>query len=78
MAKSEPNPSRAENVLAFMAAGVIGVSLLTMLIALLSRLFNVNPWPILTQIPLIGLPFGFVIILVLLFVSMRRRSREKN
>jgi hypothetical protein len=49
-----------------------------MLIALLSRLFNVNPWPILTQIPLIGLPFGFVIILVLLFVSMRRRSREKN
>jgi divalent metal cation (Fe/Co/Zn/Cd) transporter len=78
MAKSESNPSRIENILAFMAAGVIGASLLTMLIALLSRLFNVNPWPILTQIPLIGLPFGFVIILVLLFVSMRRRSRENK
>jgi hypothetical protein len=49
-----------------------------MLAALLTRLFNVNPWAILTQIPLIGLPFGFVIILVLLFVSMRRRSRENK
>jgi F0F1-type ATP synthase assembly protein I len=78
MAKSESNPSRAENILAFMAAGVIGVSLLTMLVALLSRLFNVNPWPILTQIPLIGLPFGFLIIVALLIVSMRRRSRENK
>jgi hypothetical protein len=76
MAKSETNPSRLENVLAFMAAGVIGVSLITMLVALLLRLFNQNPWAVLTQIPLIGLPFGFVIILALLFVSMRRRSRE--
>jgi hypothetical protein len=77
MAKSESTPSRAENILAFMAAGVVGVSLLTMLVALLLRLFNMNPWAILTQIPLIGLPFGFVIILALLFVSMRRRSRDK-
>lgn len=78
MAKTESTPSRLESILAFMAAGVIGVSLLTMLVALLSRLLNVNPWPILTQIPLIGLPFGFVIILVLLFVSMRRRTRENK
>lgn len=78
MAKNESNPTRLENILAFMAAGVIGVSLVTMLAALLTRLFNVNPWAILTQIPLVGLPFGFVIILVLLFVSMRRRSRENK
>ena len=78
MAKTESTPSRLESILAFMAAGVIGVSLLTMLVALLSRLLNVNPWPILTQIPLIGLPFGFVIILVLLLVSMRRRTRENK
>jgi hypothetical protein len=78
MAKTESNPSRAESILAFMAAGVIGVSLLTMLVALLLRLFNVNPWAVLTQIPLIGLPFGFIIILVLLIVSMRRRSRENK
>ena len=78
MAKNESNPSRAESVLAFMAAGVIGLSLLTMLVALLLRLFNVNPWAVMTQIPLIGLPFGFVLILALLFVSMRRRSRENK
>jgi hypothetical protein len=78
MAKNESTPSRLESVLAFMAAGVIGLSLVTMLVALLTRLFNGNPWPVLTQIPLIGLPFGFVIILVLLFVSMRRRSRENK
>jgi F0F1-type ATP synthase assembly protein I len=78
MAKNESNPSRLESILAFMAAGVIGLSLITMLVALLTRLFNGNPWAVLTQIPLIGLPVGFVIILVLLFVSMRRRSRENK
>jgi hypothetical protein len=78
MANSESTPSRLENILAFMAAGVIGLSLVTMLAGLLTRLIGANPWAILTQIPLIGLPFGFVLILVLLFVSMRRRSRENR
>lgn len=78
MAKSESTPSRAENVLAFMVAGVIGVSLLTMLVALLTRLFGANPWPILTQIPLIGLPFGFILIMILLFLSIRRRARDNR
>jgi cation transporter-like permease len=78
MANSESTPSRLENILAIMAAGVIGLSLVTMLAGLLTRLIGANPWAILTQIPLIGLPFGFVLILVLLFVSMRRRSRENR
>jgi len=78
MSKTEPTPSRLESILAFMAAGVIGLSLVTMLAALLIRLFNGSPWPLLTQIPLIGLPIGFVLILVLLFVSMRRRSRDNK
>lgn len=78
MAKSEDKQNRVENVLAFMAAGVIGVSLLAMLAALLIRLIFGNPWAVLSQLPLIGLPFGFVLILVLLFVSMRRRARENR
>lgn len=78
MAKSEQNQNRLENTLAFMAAGVVGVSLVSMLVALLLRLVNVNPWAVLSQLPLIGLPFGFILILVLLFVSMRRRSRENR
>lgn len=78
MAKSEQNQNRLENTLAFMAAGVVGVSLVSMLVALLLRLVNVNPWAVLSQLPLIGLPFGFILILVLLFVSMRRRNRENR
>jgi F0F1-type ATP synthase assembly protein I len=76
MAKSENNPNRLESVLAFMAAGVVGVSLLAMLAALLIRLVGGQPWAFLAQLPLIGLPFGFVLIITLLVVSMVRRSRE--
>lgn len=76
MAKSENDQNRLESVLAFMAAGVIGVSLLTMLAALLTRLFGGQPWAVLAQLPLIGLPFGFILIITLLVVSLRRRSRE--
>jgi F0F1-type ATP synthase assembly protein I len=76
MAKSEENQNRLESVLAFMAAGVVGVSLVTMLIALLVRLFGGQPWAVMTQLPLIGLPIGFLIIISLLVVSMIRRSRE--
>lgn len=76
MAKSEENQNRLESVLAFMAAGVVGVSLVTMLIALLVRLFGGQPWAVMTQLPLVGLPIGFLIIISLLVVSMIRRSRE--
>ena len=76
MPKPENNQSRIESVLAFMAAGVIGVSLLTMLAALLTRLVGGQPWAVLAQLPLIGLPFGFLLIITLLLVSLRRRSRE--
>lgn len=78
MSNSQQSPSRLESVLAFMSAGVVGVSLLTMLAALLTRLLGGNPWAILLQLPLIGLPFGFVLIIALLIVSMRRRARENR
>jgi F0F1-type ATP synthase assembly protein I len=76
MAKSDKNQNRLESILAFMAAGVVGVSLISMIIALLTRLFGVQPWAFLAQLPLIGLPFGFVLIIALLVTSMIRRSRE--
>jgi hypothetical protein len=59
-----------------MSVGVIGLSLLSMVVALLARLFANGAWPIFTQIPLIGLPFGFVLVLTLLIVSLIRRSKE--
>ena len=76
MAKSDKNKNRLESILAFMAAGVVGVSLISMIIALLTRLFGAQPWAFLAQLPLIGLPFGFVLIIALLVTSMIRRSRE--
>jgi cation transporter-like permease len=76
MANSEKNENRAESVLAVMAASVVAVSILAMIVALLTRLFGGQPWAILTQLPLVGLPFAFVLIIALLIASMRRRSRK--
>jgi len=76
MAKSDKNQNRLESILAFIAAGVIAVSLISMIIALLTRLFGAQPWAFLAQLPLIGLPVGFLLIIALLITSMIRRSRE--
>ena len=76
MAKSDTTQNRLESILAFMAAGVVAVSLISMIIALLTRLFGAQPWAFLAQLPLIGLPVGFVLIIALLVTSMIRRSRE--
>jgi len=70
---------RIENILAYMAAGVIAVSLLSMFIALVSKFLGVDEMPaILAQLPLIGLPFGFILVMTLLAVSISRRSRENR
>ncbi|CAB4695551.1 MAG: hypothetical protein F2660_06170 [Actinobacteria bacterium] len=76
MPNSEKNENRVESVLAVMAASVVAVSLLAMIVALLTRLFGGQPWAILTQLPLVGLPFAFVLIIALLITSLRRRSRK--
>jgi hypothetical protein len=33
---------------------------------------------IFAQIPLLGLPFGFVLVMVLLFLAIRRKGRENK
>ncbi len=86
MAKSQKDSSgnrsgiaRAERILAFMAIGVIGISLLSMFVALITALLGVREnLAILAQIPLLGLPFGFVLVLVLLVTSLIRRSKENR
>lgn len=76
MANSEKNENRVETVLAVVAASVVAVSLLAMIVALLTRLFGGQPWAILTQLPLVGLPLAFMLIIALLITSLRRRSRN--
>jgi len=75
-----PNPpSRFENILAYMAIGVIGTSLLAMFLGLLAQLFfNFAPefLGIVMAIPFVGLPIGFVLVLTLLLVNLRRRAKN--
>lgn len=65
-----------------MIAGVIGLSVLaffSIIIATWSGFdrtdFGAGLWPIITMIPLMGLPLGFVLIIALLVVSTRRRRQ---
>ena len=76
MAKNN-NPRRLEQVLGGMAVGVIGLSILALLTTLLMVFLGVDNLPvILAQLPLIGLPVGFLIIISMLVAAIIRRSRE--
>ena len=76
MAKNN-NPRRLEQVLGGMAVGVIGLSILSLLTTLLMVFLGVDNLPvILAQLPLIGLPVGFLIIISMLVAAIMRRSRE--
>ena len=76
MAKNN-NPRRLEQVLGAMAVGVIGLSVISILTTLLMVFFGVENLPvILAQLPLIGLPIGFLIIIAMLVAAIIRRSRE--
>ena len=69
--------SRVEIILAGMAVSVIGLSVLSILTTLLLVFFGVTELPVLlAQLPLIGLPVGFLMIIALLVAAIIRRSRE--
>jgi TRAP-type C4-dicarboxylate transport system permease small subunit len=78
MTKSKPSgPSRLETILAYMGAGVIGLSLLSIAITLVRSFFgDTTNLALFAQIPLIALPIGFLIILLLLVLSALRKGRE--
>ncbi len=69
--------SRVEIILAALAVSVIGLSVLSILATLLLVFFGVTDLPVLlAQLPLIGLPVGFLMIIALLITAIIRRSRE--
>ena len=71
--------SRAENVLAFMAIGVIGLSLLTIAALLIAYAVGATSLPVLLPLlPFIGLPIGMLLIIALAIVGANRRKREGN
>jgi ABC-type dipeptide/oligopeptide/nickel transport system permease component len=65
-----------------MVVGIVGVSIIAFFAVILGTYtgmeredFASGIWPVVSMLPLIGLPTGFVIILVLLAVSTRRRRQ---
>lgn len=81
--KQTPPIRSSERTLAFMIAGIIGASLLCFAAFLIATLVGVRGealsqgvWPVVVIFPLIGLPIGLVLIIVLLFMNLRRRAKE--
>ncbi|SCX08501.1 hypothetical protein [Candidatus Aquiluna sp. UB-MaderosW2red] len=67
---------QVEVTLAYMAVGVIGASILAILLTLVLTLFKVSDMPVLlAQLPLIGLPVGFLLIIGLLIASIITRTK---
>lgn len=74
--------NRVERILAYMVAGIIVLSLASFVAVIIAtasgldaRSFSSGIWPMITVLPLIGLPIGFVLIITLLVVSAVRRGR---
>ncbi|MEN9731410.1 MAG: hypothetical protein RL488_720 [Actinomycetota bacterium] len=79
MAKpNAPEKSRLENTLAFMMAGVIGVSVLAILLMLVAALMKFELPKLFALLPFIGLPFGALLMITLVFVQARSRSKAKR
>lgn len=79
---SAAGSDRVERILAYMVAGVIVISLISFMALITATSvglgrgdFEVGIWPVVTMLPLIGLPIGFVLIIVLLVTSILRRGR---
>jgi hypothetical protein len=70
--------TRPENVLAFMMVGVVGVSILTIVLVLLSYLLKFELPHLISLIPLIGLPFGALLLIALLLVQARKLAKAKR
>ena len=81
-AKSAPSnlrDSRIENVLAYMSAAVIGISVITMIVTLIAVGLGFKGLPVvLGLVPVIGFPIGFVLVFTLLLINLVRRSRENR
>jgi uncharacterized membrane protein len=65
-----------------MVVGIVGVSIIAFFAVIIGTFagmerddFTVGLWPVATLLPLIGLPIGFVLIMVLLVVSTKRRRQ---
>ena len=59
-----------------MIASIIGLSILCMIAGFVSQLAHFSLLPVILIFPLIGLPIGVLLIIVLVVMYALRRSRE--
>ncbi|NYF09908.1 hypothetical protein HDC94_001064 [Leifsonia sp. AK011] len=83
MANDIPNPRPAERILAYMVVAAVGLSVLSFLALIIATAvgttgeqFSAFPWPTIIVLPLVGLPIGLVLMIVLLVLTAVRRGRE--
>ena len=68
-----------ETVLAYGATALILLSILSIFATLLAALFQAETIPpLIVQLPLIGLPVGFIMIMALLVISVLKRRKENR
>ena len=74
---------RIDRVLAFMALGLVVLAVVSLAAVLLAPALGVTNyseglWPVAIVLPLIALPLGFILIVVLLIMSFLRRARANR
>jgi hypothetical protein len=74
--------SRIERSLTYAVVTVIGLSILAIVAVLVSGLAKVLLdniiWQTIALLPVVGLPIGFILMMVLLVISTRRRLRDSR
>lgn len=74
-----PKRAKLETTLAYVAVVVVLGSILSILATLIISATGASEIPVLlAQLPLIGLPIGFILIMTMLVVSIIRRSKENR
>jgi hypothetical protein len=76
--------NRLERILAYMVAGVVGISIIAFIAVIIGTStgvgandgFSQGIWPFVIMLPLFGLPIGFVLIIVLMVTNAVRRGSE--
>lgn len=83
MSAESSSPSRLERALAYAAVTTIALAVLAFFITLIigltqngREMLATGAWPLVVWTSYVGLPIGFVLIVILLIVNNRRRAKD--
>ncbi|MFE1644391.1 multidrug ABC transporter ATPase [Microbacterium sp. P01] len=76
---------RIDRILAFMSLGLLAVSILCFFTIMIASAFGMTQadflnglWPLVSVLPLLGLPIAFLLLLAVLIMSFVRRARANR